>query len=95
MLLKSGCADSWRGTGQASTCEEYFWRVLSCNLGMVTCAAKMATSGPTSLYALGSTDAEHERLIRQAVYLTPLTERFFQEAGIAPVSYTHLRAHET
>jgi len=84
MLLKSGCADSWRGTGQASTCEEYFWRVLSCNLGMVTCAAKMATSGPTSLYALGSTDAEHERLIRQAVYLTPLTARFFQEAGIAP-----------
>ena len=44
----------------------------------------MATSGPTSPYALGSTDAEHERLIRQAVYLTPLTERFFREAGIGP-----------
>src|SRR5215469_11327975 len=44
----------------------------------------MATSGPTSPYALGSTDAEHERLIRQAVYRTPLTERFFREAGIGP-----------
>jgi len=35
-------------------------------------------------YALGSTDAEHERLIRQAVYLAPLTERLFREAGIGP-----------
>ena len=38
----------------------------------------------TSPYALGSTDTEHERLIRQAVYLAPLTERLFQEAGIGP-----------
>jgi protein-L-isoaspartate O-methyltransferase len=42
----------------------------------------MTTSGPTSDYALGSTDAEHERLIRQAASLAPLTERLFREAGI-------------
>jgi ubiquinone/menaquinone biosynthesis C-methylase UbiE len=35
-------------------------------------------------YALGSTDAEHERLIRQAARLAPLTERLFREAGIGP-----------
>lgn len=34
-------------------------------------------------YALGSTDTEHERLIRQATFLAPLTERFFRDAGIA------------
>jgi len=33
-------------------------------------------------YHLGNTDAEHERLIRQAVRLAPITERFFREAGI-------------
>jgi ubiquinone/menaquinone biosynthesis C-methylase UbiE len=44
----------------------------------------MSTSGPTSPYALGSTDAEHERLIRQAALLAPLTERFFREASIGP-----------
>jgi 2-polyprenyl-3-methyl-5-hydroxy-6-metoxy-1,4-benzoquinol methylase len=35
-----------------------------------------------SFYALGSTDAEHDRLIRQAARLAPYTERFFREAGI-------------
>ena len=35
-----------------------------------------------SSYPLGSTDAEHERLIRQAARLAPLTERFFCDAGI-------------
>jgi protein-L-isoaspartate O-methyltransferase len=35
-------------------------------------------------YHLGNTDAEHERLIRQAVRLAPVTERFFREAGIGP-----------
>jgi protein-L-isoaspartate O-methyltransferase len=44
----------------------------------------MSTSGPTSPYALGSTDSEHERLIRQAALLAPLTERFFREASIGP-----------
>jgi ubiquinone/menaquinone biosynthesis C-methylase UbiE len=44
----------------------------------------MPTSGGTSHYALGNTDAEHERLIRQAMLLSPLTERFFHQAGIGP-----------
>src|SRR5262249_10329343 len=38
----------------------------------------------TSDYAFGSTDAEHERLIRQSTYIASLTERFFREAGIGP-----------
>lgn len=33
-------------------------------------------------YHLGNTDAEHERLIRQAIRLAPVTERFFREAGM-------------
>ena len=37
----------------------------------------------TENYALGYTDAEYERLIRQAARFAPLTERFFREAGIA------------
>src|SRR6266481_2348378 len=35
-------------------------------------------------YALGSTDAEQARLIRQAALLAPFTERFFRGAGIGP-----------
>ena len=42
----------------------------------------MTANGPTSPYALGSTDWEHERLIRQGALLSPCTERFFGEAGI-------------
>lgn len=38
----------------------------------------------TSVYALGSTDAEHQRLMRQAAWLAPHTERFFRDAGIGP-----------
>ena len=38
----------------------------------------------SSDYLLGSTDTEHERLIRQAVRLAPVTERFFRDAGIGP-----------
>jgi len=41
-------------------------------------------NSPTSDYVLGSTDAEHERLIRQATRLAPLAERLFREAGIGP-----------
>lgn len=37
-----------------------------------------------SEYALGHTDAEHERLIRQASRLAPLTERLLLDAGIGP-----------
>jgi len=44
----------------------------------------MTASGSTSPYALGSTDWEHERLIRQGALLAPCTERFFREAGIGP-----------
>jgi ubiquinone/menaquinone biosynthesis C-methylase UbiE len=43
----------------------------------------MTLSNSDSPYALGSTDAEHERLIRQAARLAPYTERFFREAGIS------------
>jgi ubiquinone/menaquinone biosynthesis C-methylase UbiE len=44
----------------------------------------MSSNNPTSQYALGSTEAEHERLIRQAGWLTVHTERLFREAGIGP-----------
>jgi ubiquinone/menaquinone biosynthesis C-methylase UbiE len=39
---------------------------------------------PSSDYPLGSSDAEHERLIRQAARVAPITERLFREAGIGP-----------
>jgi ubiquinone/menaquinone biosynthesis C-methylase UbiE len=35
-------------------------------------------------YALGHTNAEHDRLIRQAARIAPVTERLFREAGISP-----------
>jgi SAM-dependent methyltransferase len=41
----------------------------------------MAGTSPNA-YALGSDDAEHERLIRQATWLIAHTERFFRVAGI-------------
>src|SRR6266702_1315659 len=44
----------------------------------------MTAGIPNSDYLLGNADAEHERLIRQAVQLAPVTERFFREAGIGP-----------
>ncbi len=44
----------------------------------------MTEGRPTSPYALGATDAEHERLIRQAARIAPFTERFFRDAGIGP-----------
>ena len=40
------------------------------------------TNNFTADYALGSTDAEHARLIRQANWLAPHTERLFRDAGI-------------
>src|ERR1700739_112389 len=36
-----------------------------------------------SEYLLGNADREHERLIRQAARLLPITEGFLREAGIA------------
>jgi len=44
----------------------------------------MSVGSSSCHYALGSTDAEHERLIWQAERLAPLTERLFREAGIGP-----------
>ena len=35
-------------------------------------------------YALGYTNSEHDRLIRQARRIAPYTERLFREAGIGP-----------
>jgi SAM-dependent methyltransferase len=43
---------------------------------------QMALLTDTNAYALGSDDAEHERLIRQAAWLIAHTERFFRAAGI-------------
>ena len=42
----------------------------------------MASDSRQTNYLLGSSDAEHERLIRQAIRLAPVSERFFREAGI-------------
>jgi ubiquinone/menaquinone biosynthesis C-methylase UbiE len=42
------------------------------------------SAGDSSQYALGSTDAEHQRLIWQAERFGLLTERLFREAGIGP-----------
>jgi len=42
----------------------------------------MTTSHRSADYPLGNTDAEHERLIRQAARVAPMTERFFREAGV-------------
>ena len=44
----------------------------------------MTASHRSAKYPLGHTDAEHERLIRQAARVGPITERFFREAGIGP-----------
>lgn len=42
----------------------------------------MTKNENAAYYALGSTDAEHARLMRQAACLAPVTERLFREAGI-------------
>lgn len=44
----------------------------------------MTTSSPGSHYVLGNTDAEHERLARQAKLVGSVTERLFRAAGIGP-----------
>lgn len=51
---------------------------------MLESGATMTASDPDTQYALGSTEFEHERLIRQAAWLAPYTEKFFREAGIGP-----------
>jgi ubiquinone/menaquinone biosynthesis C-methylase UbiE len=49
---------------------------------MLTTAADVTTNQRAADYALGYTDAEHERLIQQAARIAPYTERLFREAGI-------------
>jgi ubiquinone/menaquinone biosynthesis C-methylase UbiE len=49
---------------------------------MQTSAADVTGTQPTAGYALGYSDAEQDRLIRQAAVIAPITERFFREAGI-------------
>jgi len=44
----------------------------------------MTAGNPSFCYALGSTDAEQERLIWQAARLAASTERLFRDAGIGP-----------
>jgi protein-L-isoaspartate O-methyltransferase len=46
----------------------------------------MTASVSHTAYLLGDTEAEHERLVRQASVLEPLTERVFLDAGIGPGS---------
>jgi mRNA interferase HigB len=43
-------------------------------------------SGLTTDYALGTADTERDRLVRQAQWLAPYTERFFREGGIGPAA---------
>jgi ubiquinone/menaquinone biosynthesis C-methylase UbiE len=50
----------------------------------ITSAANVTTSRSATDYALGYTDAEQARLIRQATLIAPHTERLFREAGIGP-----------
>jgi len=50
----------------------------------VTTSVDGTTGSSVSDYALGYTKAEHERLIRQAARIAPITERLFREAGIGP-----------
>jgi SAM-dependent methyltransferase len=42
----------------------------------------MSNTGHSSPYLLGSSDAEHERLVRQAELFEPFTRRLFRDAGI-------------
>jgi 2-polyprenyl-3-methyl-5-hydroxy-6-metoxy-1,4-benzoquinol methylase len=51
---------------------------------MATILANLTTSNSNGGYALGYTNSEHQRLIRQAARIAPYTERLFREAGIGP-----------
>jgi len=51
---------------------------------MATILANLTTSNSNGGYALGYSNSEHERLIRQAARIAPYTERLFREAGIGP-----------
>jgi len=51
---------------------------------MSTTTADATITNSNRDYALGYTNFEHERLIRQAMRIAPYTERLFREAGISP-----------
>ena len=51
---------------------------------MLTTMAELTITNSNGDYALGYTNFEHERLIRQAARIAPYTERLFREAGIGP-----------
>jgi ubiquinone/menaquinone biosynthesis C-methylase UbiE len=51
---------------------------------MLTTTADVTRTNSNGDYALGYTNLEHERLIRQAARIAPYTERLFREAGIGP-----------
>ena len=48
----------------------------------MTATITTAMDKSTCEYALGYSNAEHDRLIRQALLIAPITERFLREAGI-------------
>jgi len=53
----------------------------------MTCSANrglMPDKSRVDSYTLGNTDAEHQRLARQAAIFNPITERLFRAAGIGP-----------
>jgi ubiquinone/menaquinone biosynthesis C-methylase UbiE len=50
---------------------------------MIT-TSNVTTTSSTSEYALGYTNAEHDRLIRQAARIAPTTMQLFRDAGIGP-----------
>jgi ubiquinone/menaquinone biosynthesis C-methylase UbiE len=51
---------------------------------MSTTTADVTITNSKGDYALGYTNFEHERLIRQAARIAPYTERLFRQAGIGP-----------
>ena len=51
---------------------------------MLKTATDATTSQPAVDYALGYSEAEQERLMRQAALIAPYTERLFRKAGIGP-----------
>ena len=52
---------------------------------MSTTTADVTITNSNGDYALGYTNFEHQRLIRQAARIAPYTERLFREAGIGRV----------
>jgi len=51
---------------------------------MLTTDTDAIRNQPTVDYALGYTNAEQDRLMKQAALIAPYTERLFREAGIGP-----------